>query len=77
MSDMDTTFIGQCVAGTASIDDMDDHVDRWHDGDSPLELHEYLGLTWDEYGRWVKDPESLGRLVTERRSAVGDVAPGA
>ena len=39
-----------------STDDIDDAVERWHelpeDGKS---LHEYLGMTWDEYCEWVQD----------------------
>lgn len=33
--------------------DIDDLVDEWHKGDSDLPLHEYLGMTWDEYQAWV------------------------
>jgi len=29
--------------------DIDDYIDEWHNGDSNKELHEYLGMTWDEY----------------------------
>jgi hypothetical protein len=33
---------------------LDDLVDRWHEGDGEgVELHEYLGMSWDEYCKWV------------------------
>lgn len=31
-------------------------VDAWHeDEDTTLELHEYLGMTWEEYVQWVRN----------------------
>lgn len=40
---------------------MDDKVAEWHASDSDLELHEYLGLTWDEYGLWLTNPRQFYR----------------
>ena len=37
---------------------IDDKVDLWHTGVSKFPLHEFLGMTWDEYKVWVKDPEA-------------------
>lgn len=35
-------------------DARDTLVDAWHDGHGDSKtLHEYLGMTWEEYGRWV------------------------
>lgn len=34
-----------------SPDELDDYVDAWHDSDSALPLHEYLGMTQEEYAR--------------------------
>lgn len=30
-----------------------DKIDEWHEGNSELELHEFLGWTWEDYGRWA------------------------
>lgn len=36
---------------------MNDMIDAWHDGAGDgLELHEYLGMTWEEYAAWVEAP---------------------
>jgi len=37
-----------------------DEVDRWHEmhGDG-VPLHEFLGMTHDEYARWVENPSKL------------------
>jgi hypothetical protein len=34
-----------------------------------LSLHEYLGLTRDEYEIWVLDPEVLPRILIARRQS--------
>lgn len=31
---------------------VDDLIDQWHEGDDGVELHEFLGMTWDEYKNW-------------------------
>jgi len=61
------TFLGQCVAGTQGPDDVDDWIDRWHDGDSKVELHEYLGMTWEEYANFGLAHDALPHIVEIRR----------
>lgn len=34
---------------------LDDEIDKWHDGPIPLELHQHLRMSWEEYGKWVRD----------------------
>lgn len=46
-------FIEKLKAGTVAVSSIDDYINEWHDGDSILELHEYLGMAFDEYGEWV------------------------
>lgn len=55
----------------ADHDAMDDEVDLWHLGAAPArcELHEWLGMTWHEYGRWVMSSLQLDVIVEERRRA--------
>jgi len=33
---------------------VNDLIDEWHDGDSDLELHEYLGMSLEEYKKFVE-----------------------
>lgn len=36
---------------------MNDMIALWHDGAGDgQELHEYLGMTWEEYAAWVEAP---------------------
>lgn len=32
-------------------------IAEWHDSDSGLDLHEYLGWTWEEYSHYVETRE--------------------
>jgi len=51
-----TTFIDQFCRGQISADRINDHIDAWHQClDTDQLLHEYLGMTWEQYSRWVKD----------------------
>lgn len=34
---------------------IDDLIDAWHDSHSPLALHEWLGLTWEQFKYWVEN----------------------
>lgn len=66
------TWMERCLAGTSRPDDIDDFIGRWHDGDGQgMRLHEYLGLTWDEYARWAEGRSGAEELV-RGRSAAGD-----
>jgi hypothetical protein len=54
-----TTFMDDYRAGAATAEQVDDWVDLWHDDPNPFgpKLHEFLGLTWDEYKRWAESGE--------------------
>jgi len=40
---------------TGTAPDLDDLIERWHEGDGEgMELHEYLGMSREEYRRWVE-----------------------
>ncbi|CAN5339143.1 hypothetical protein BH09SUM1_BH09SUM1_16130 [soil metagenome] len=64
------TFLELCITGKAAPEEIDDYVDAWHSGDGKLSMHEFLGMTWDEYSLWVSDPASLKRTIVLRRKAL-------
>ncbi len=40
------------------MSELEDRIDEWHDSPGEgRELHEHLGMTWDEYKRWVSGEE--------------------
>lgn len=63
---MPETYMGHLVAGR-DPGDIDDWIDRWHEGDSKLELHQFLGMIWEEYGNWGLAPDCLEHIVATRR----------
>lgn len=63
---MPETFMGHHVAGR-DPGDLDDWVERWHVSDSPLELHQFLGMTWEEYGNLILSHACLEHIIATRR----------
>jgi hypothetical protein len=61
-----TTFVEQCLNGDALADDIDDFVDRWHDGRDSRTLREAIGLSKDEYDLWVQGPSTLKTILFAR-----------
>jgi hypothetical protein len=41
-------FIDLCVSGEATVEEIDNYIDAWHESDANEELHEFLGLSKDE-----------------------------
>lgn len=68
-----TTFVDACLAGDVLAQDIDDWVDRWHDGDVPdpsLSLDEFLGFTPDEGQLWAEKPAALGFILHAHRHGI-------
>lgn len=61
-------FISLCVRGEVLPEEIDDFIEAWHNSDSDLELHEYLGMSWDEYSAWVADASVLPLIITSHRT---------
>ncbi|MFN4833502.1 MAG: hypothetical protein ACK5VA_05280 [Pseudanabaena sp.] len=69
---MSNSFIEKCINGDASLDEIDNYIDEWHDSDSDinLELHEFLGMSWEEYSLWAVKPKFLAWIINARRKGV-------
>jgi hypothetical protein len=54
--------------GEVTAEQIDDFIGRWHDAPDTehRSLSEYLGMTEEEYGLWVMDPETLPSLRKAR-----------
>lgn len=57
------TFLKLVLAGQAQREDIDDFVDRWHEGDAACSLAEFLGMSDDEYALWVEQPGTLDLIL--------------
>ncbi len=57
--------------GEAVADEIHDFIGRWHDDQAPwardMPLHDYLGLTRDEYEVWLYDPFALPCILQARQ----------
>lgn len=60
------TFMGHHVDGR-DPGDIDDWVERWHSGNSELQLHQFLGMTWEEYGNLMLASRCLEHIIATRR----------
>lgn len=62
------TFIDLCTARTVQPDAIDDFIDRWHEAPAGQELHDFLGMTNEEYALWLRVPDLLPQIISARRS---------
>lgn len=65
-------FIKLCLNGDVLTDEIDDLVQDWHDGKAgeDQELHEFLGMTWQEYSVWATNPSMLPYILSARKNGV-------
>lgn len=63
------TFIDDCLAGAASLEEIDDYVERWHDGviGRDMDLRELLGMSKQEYARWMQDADAIEDIIAARK----------
>lgn len=63
----------RALAGKVSDPDESilDEIEIWHAGGSGMPLHMFLGMTWDEYRRWVEVPGAL-KGILEARPKLGE-----
>jgi len=45
---------------------IDDEIDAWHEAETAIPLHEWLGLTPDEYQLYVEKPASIRIILAAR-----------
>lgn len=50
------------------MDEIDDYVARWHSGlaGENQELHEFLGMSWEEYSLWATRPSILSAILNSK-----------
>jgi hypothetical protein len=68
MKTYEGNFVEKCLAGLALANEIDDYVDMWHTGSHDMQLHEFLGMSWEEYALWVEQPKALGAILQSRHS---------
>lgn len=53
------TYVEALKQGLVNYDDINDFIEEWHEGWTGKELHEFLGMTKEQYFEYVRDDESL------------------
>jgi hypothetical protein len=63
------TFFEKLMKGETSPHHIHDYIDTWHTKPNiMIPLHQYLGMSWKEFGRWVQLDATLETLVEERKN---------
>lgn len=52
--DFEKNFIDAFSNGEVSASDIDDYIPYWHTHETGKELHEFLGMTIDEYSLFLR-----------------------
>lgn len=61
-------FINNLIAGDALLREVDDYIHSWHESDSKVSLHEYLGMTRSEYALFVENNDYLSFIVKAHKN---------
>ena len=50
------------------MDEIDDYIAQWHSGlaGKNQELHEFLGMSWEEYSLWATRPSILAAILNSK-----------
>lgn len=70
MFDRKNNFVDACLTGEAIPKDIDDYVSRWHDGEGPELLHEFLGMTREEYRLWAERPSAIDAIILVHKEGI-------
>ena len=70
MSSGQMTFVDLCIKGVVLTEEIDDFVDSWHSSDSEQALHEFLGMTQEEYAAWVDGSWVLPYIIIAHRDGI-------
>jgi SNF2 family DNA or RNA helicase len=62
------TFLDRYLAGKARREEIDDYVDAWHENPEQMELHEFLGMSQQEYAWWLRNPDALDEIALARKT---------
>lgn len=60
---MEKSFLELCYEGLEIPYNVDHYVSAWHRCNGELTLPEFLGLTQEQYDKWIVDDAYLIKLV--------------
>jgi len=60
-------FIDKCVDEKEDINNIDEYISKWKETETDMEIHEYLGMSENEYKSFRSNPNSLNDIIKVRR----------
>jgi hypothetical protein len=63
------SFVELCLEGSVLEEEIEQFVEDWHEGreGADMALHEYLGMSWEEYQIWATTPSVLSFVLAARK----------
>ena len=67
------SFMEDVLSGKAQPSEIDDAIDGWHNSmghyfTQAISMHDWLGLTLDEYAAYVENRKTFEEFVEDRRN---------
>ncbi len=61
------SFVNDYLNKRCDLEAIHNYIDEWHQlVENGISLHTHLGLTLEEYSKWLKHPLSLYSILQER-----------
>jgi hypothetical protein len=60
------SFMTMALDGLVLSDEIEHFVDAWHEADTTEELHEFLGMSFEEYSLWASNPDTIDVILSAR-----------
>lgn len=57
------TFAEKCVDNQEDPENIDEYIKEWHESDSDLPIHDFLGICKEAYNLWVSQPDMLSMII--------------
>jgi len=63
------SFVDRYLDGSVPEEGIGRFVEAWHEGrgGADMGLHQYLGMSWEEYQLWSANPSHLPLILASRR----------
>jgi hypothetical protein len=68
-----SNFIQNCIRGEAFLSEVDNYIDQWHNSETDMPLHTFLGMSKQEYALFVQDEIYLTSIVTAHKEKVDNI----
>lgn len=60
------SFMTLALNGNVLSDEIEDFVESWHASDANSDIHDFLGMTFEEYSLWASDANMIDLILEAR-----------